>query len=472
MTAECPELPVWLEKADIHAREMKMELIPVHLLEILSHYRRAENKDLDCAEVLAERYESGDLPCGASLTEAIRWHEYAADIGSVKSALRLARLNTWLSETRNMGSVKVKAAKALNNALKDKYVYQENLNMAAQAALLLLEYKPNESEILLIEELLESKKFAAHTDYVVIRDGVRLAQCQRGNSSLSLKVASAKISEDNEFKAGIYRSLEHPLPLVELPNVDFVKKTLDEEFPWFSAINEQIYRQLIVQQHSSMPAFKLRPLLLAGPPGTGKTTYVKRLAELAGVPFRSVMAGGGSDSMFLRGTPRGWSTSRPGAVIQAMATEGIANPLLLVDELEKASPDNRNGRIWDVLLQMLEPATSKVYLDECLQVACDLSWVSWIATVNEIGALPRPLLERFTVIVVQPPGSEHFETLVTGVVTSFAKELGIDARMLPSLDNDNLDVLRRCNGPREISRTARMMIEKKLVDDRRKMRRN
>lgn len=71
--------------------------------------------------MLAERYESGDFPRGGSLTEAIRWHEYAAEIGSVKSALRLARLNTWLSEGKKIGSVKVKAAKAINNALKEKY---------------------------------------------------------------------------------------------------------------------------------------------------------------------------------------------------------------------------------------------------------------------------------------------------------------------------------------------------------------
>ena len=342
-------------------------------------------------------------------------------MGSVKSALRLARLNTWLSEARNMGSVKVKAAKAINNALNEKYTCQQNMNMAAQAALLLIEYKPNKSEILLIEELLEAKKFAKHQDRVVIREGIRLAQCQWGSNRLSLKVASAKISEDGEFKAGIYRALENPLPLVELPDADFVKKSLDAEFPWFSAINEQIYRQLIVQQHSAMSAFKLRPLLLAGPSDTGKTTWAKRLAELCHVPFRSVMAGGGSDSMFLRGIPRGWASSRPGAVLHDMATEGIANLLFLVDELEKASPDSKNGCNWDVLLQMLEPATSKVYLDECLQVPCDLSWVSWIATVNEIGALPRPLLERFTVVVVQALSPEHFEILVKSVVVILLK---------------------------------------------------
>jgi ATP-dependent Lon protease len=105
-------------------------------------------------------------------------------------------------------------------------------------------------------------------------------------------------------------------------------------------------------------------------------------------------------------------------------------------------------------------------------VPCDLSWVSWIATVNEIGQLPKPLLERFTVVLVLAPGEEHFNTLVNGVLNSFAKELGLDTRMLPALDNSDLDVLRMCSGPREISRTARMMVEMKLVNDRRKMMRN
>ena len=470
--AECPDLPVWLEKADIHAREMKTGLIPVHLLEILTHYRRADNQDFSSAEKLAELYETGDLPCGACLEKAIEWHEYATEIGSVKSALRLAMLKSWMTNNTSPHTTKKLAAKAIENALKDKYISETDINTAAKSAQLLLLNKLDEVDLHWIDILLEHKKMTTHPDREIISKNLHLLRCQRSNSHLILKVASSKISDDGEFKAGIYKILEQPLPLICLPNADSLKETLDQEFPWFRSVTEQIFRQLIVQQHSSMPAFKLRPLLLAGPPGTGKTTYVKRLAELSGVPFRSVMAGGASDSMYLRGTPRGWSTARPGAITQCIATEFVANPLFLVDELDKASPDSKNGRIWDVLLQLLEPATASNYLDECLQVPCDLSWVSWIATVNEIGALPRPLLERFTVVVVQPPGSEHFETLVTGVVNSFAKELGIDARMLPSLDNDNLDVLRRCNGPREISRTARMMIEKKLVDDRRKMRRN
>jgi hypothetical protein len=70
------------------------------------------------------------------------------------------------------------------------------------------------------------------------------------------------------------------------------------------------------------------------------------------------------------------------------------------------------------------------------------------------------------------PGPEHFQTLVNGVLNSFTKKLGLDSRMLPTLDNNDLDVLRMFNDPREISRTARMMVEKKLVSDRRKTLRN
>lgn len=468
-----PGYPDWLESAQFAAGEGRTDKIPEHIVGLLSLHRRAETGSTEAAEHIAEAYETGDLPCGGCVYKAAAWHNYAAEIGSVKSALRLARLNRWATDKEaNSGmSIKVMAAKAISNLLKS-YQDKAGLNCAAQAAMLLIDNRANDSELLLIEELLSNKKFAGHPDTEVIRGRIQLTRCQHNETGLRLKVASAIISEDSDFKAGIYKALELPLPLVALPDADYVKQILDEEFPWFASVNELVFRQLVVQQHSSVPAFKLRPLLIAGAPGVGKTTWVKRLAEVSSVPFRSVMAGGGADAMFLRGTPRGWASTRPGAVLQTMATELIANPLFLVDELEKASPDGRNGRIWDVLLQMLEPSTARVYLDECLQVPCDLSWVSWIATVNEIGQLPRPLLERFTVIAVQAPGAEHFQTLVNGVLNSFAKELGLDTRMLPSLDHDDLDVLRLCNGPREISRTARKMVEKKLVNDRRMMMRN
>ena len=251
-----------------------------------------------------------------------------------------------------------------------------------------------------------------------------------------------------------------------------INAILDKEFPWFSSVNALVCRQLAASHFGSKPAFKVRPLLLAGAPGVGKTTWVKRLAELCEVPYRAIMAAGNNDVMYLRGTPRGWSSARPGAVLQTMATELVANPIFLVDELEKASPDSKNGRLWDVLLQLLEPSSAKIYLDECLQVPADLSWVSWIATANELGNIPKPLLDRFTIVVADTPGVEHFKTIVSGSITRYAKELGIDQKMLPQLTQDEFEVLGLCKSPREISRTVALMMEKGLVNELQQMQLN
>lgn len=464
---ECPKLPAWLAKAERLAEDSsKFYKLPQHIQTLYNLHYEAQRGDCQCAEKLAIRYESGDVPCGPSMTTAIEWHKYAVHLGSAASALRLAELLDWsLYEDGNPAGPGVQMAhRALEIILANKHSDRSDLHKAASVAILLLKRNPDEAARSLVENLLEEKKFAEHPDFERIATALRKEKCKAGDDPLSLKVARSKIIEDGGFKLGIYQCLESPLPLVPLAlDIGAIRSVLDEEFPWFNKINDQVYRQMLVGQHSATPAFRIRPLLLAGLPGVGKTSWAKRLAELCKVPFRTVMAGGGTDSMFLRGTPRGWSSARPGAVIQAMAIERVANPIFLVDELEKASAHSNNGRIWDVLLQLLEPASSKTYLDECLQVPCNLSWVSWIATVNTLSGLPKPLLERFTVVLVEQPGPDHFMALVEGAIRAFALEMGMDPRLLPSLDAEDLEILRRCKSPREINRTVQLMLEHALV---------
>lgn len=278
-----------------------------------------------------------------------------------------------------------------------------------------------------------------------------------------LVVVNKEITDDSDFKIGIYSNLRSRLPLTLVAsNLELIITTLNQEFPWFHSANTEIYRQLYARLHSSTPAFKLRPLLLAGTPGIGKTSWVKRVAELCNVPFSTVMAAGSADSMYLKGTARGWSSARPGAIARLIATERVANPLVLVDEIDKAATDTRNGSILDVMLQLIEPATNKNYLDECLQVPCDFSWVSWIATCNKLGGLPKPLLDRFTVVLIEKPGPEHAQTIINGSIKAYAAELGIDERMLHKLDGEDIKILTSLS-PREINRVVRMMLEDQLT---------
>lgn len=465
----CPEMPAWLEKLTGFEEERgHFRKLPEHIQDFYFLYDAAKfNHDAGSAAQIAVKYETGDVPTGPDIELAINWHRYAVENGSVSSALRLAEHFARSDRSEQIEAGIKMAKQALEMLLEHFYLNKHESYEAAAAAKYLLARKPDEESRALVEQLLSQKKFINHPDHEHIASALHRIKCQTGEERLSLKVAQSIIPEDGSFKAGLYKNLELPLPLAPVPlDPDAIKKTLNHEFPWIHRVNEQIYRQLVVSLNSAMPAVHFRPLLLVGLPGVGKTTWVRRLAELCKVPYRTVMAAGGADSMFLRGTPRGWSSARPGAVIQAIASEGVANPLFLVDELEKASGDSHNGRIWDVMLQLLEPASSRTYLDECLQVPCDLSWASWIASANTLSGLPQPLLERFTVMLVEPPGEGHFMALVDGAVRSYAGDLGVDSRMLPALEADALEILRRCRNPREVNRTVRMMIEERLVESR------
>jgi len=471
---ECPDLPTFLEKAEADAMNGNFDAIPLNMAELLTSYRRAKNGEFKFAEHFAERYESGNLPCGGDVNAAMEWHGFAAHHGSVSSALRLAKHNSWQFGTGDNAIIEIRefASLAIANTLKDKNSTNTDFNLAAQAALILFDSKPTEDNLLLVRTLIDHKKMDNHPDYEEINTKLHRMNCHVTSKDISVKVASTRISEDGEFKVGAYKILEGKLPLMGLPDPDQLKAVLDKEFPWCADITEDIYMQIVMLEHSNKPVFKLRPLLLAGPPGVGKTSYVKRLAGLSRTPYRTLMAAGNADCMFLKGAARSYSTARPSAIANVIATEFFVNPMFLVDEIDKTSEDNRNGRLWDVLLQLLEPASSKSYLDECLCVPCDFSHVNWIATANEIGKLPKPLIERFTVKTVQAPGPEHFDTILSNVMNSYAADLGVDVRMFPSFDNQDLALLKRLGGPREINRIARNIIERKTVFARKRQMRN
>lgn len=470
---ECPEMPKWLKAADTALRENKPKKVSETLLELLALYRSASDRNPNSANQLALRIEAGDVPRSNGLEEAIKWHEWAAHLGHVGSKVRLVQLLFFINENAEMiDQAKLHAKEFLAHIVMSKRLSMTEMHRATTVINLALENEPDEECFALVEDVLKANNFDKHPDFNLLQLKMQGNAGTNGKHPLSLQVIKQKIPEDGDFKPGIYKKLERNLPLIRLPDPELVKSTLDKEFPWFSNINVIVYQQLLIQQFNVKPAFKLRPLLIAGDSGLGKTTWARRVAELCNVPFRAIMVGGSNDSMLLKGLARGWSSTRPSLVLQTIATESITNPIFMLDEIDKASPDARNGRIWDVLLGLLEPANSRNFFDECLSMPCDLSWVSWIATANEIGPLPKPLLERFHIVVVKVPGPEHFMTLVYGARKAFAAELGIDTRMLPDLTLLDIEVIKQNASPRKINQTTRFLIEKHMVSESQNAMRN
>jgi hypothetical protein len=257
------------------------------------------------------------------------------------------------------------------------------------------------------------------------------------NNTLSLVIArnisASSSKEDDRLLKPYAEALSGKLiPLVTAPDPEVVFSNLQRTFPWAERLNEVVCRQVAMNRMGRGHAY-IRPLLIYGKPGVGKTRYAQFLSECLGVPFTLFSAAGSADSMLLKGSSRGWSNSRPSFAIETIFRSKVANPLILVDEIDKANKSQNNGSIEQYLHGVLEPGSASQILDECLMVPVNLSAVSWILTANHIEHLSSSFLSRLISIELPQPSVQHHETLVRGMLGGLTKEYQIHDAMVPDI---------------------------------------
>lgn len=218
------------------------------------------------------------------------------------------------------------------------------------------------------------------------------------------------------------------LPLVTTPPLDRVRTSLIAEFPYAAAVIDVVLGDLI-----GRPTIRVRPLLLVGEPGAGKSRFARRLGEALGLTIWRTDAAQADGSAFA-GTDRRWHSAECCHPLLAIARGKTANPLILLDELDKAGTRNDYGRLWDCLLGLLEPETASRYPDPALQIPLDLSHISYVATVNVFDPLPSPLRDRFRISPFPKPSMADLDALWPGLTQSLAAERGVDSRWIAPLD--------------------------------------
>jgi ATP-dependent Lon protease len=227
---------------------------------------------------------------------------------------------------------------------------------------------------------------------------------------------------------------------------------LRSEQPNMSEAADLILKHLHGQYLLGLPA-KLPPMLLVGPPGTGKTRFMRKVAEALKLPFCDISLAGLSDNIKILGLSKYWNSSDAGIIASTLAASDYANPVFMLDEIEKAGVSER-GNPLDALLLLLESETAKCFKDEFLNIPMNVSYSSVIATANSINGLSSPLLSRFVILNIPELDFEGRKSMVRTSYSELLAHSGYNIAFEPTLDDDVVSQLaKKPKSGRELKRT-------------------
>lgn len=240
--------------------------------------------------------------------------------------------------------------------------------------------------------------------------------------------------EANVLRTYIETVLEMPWKKVSRDNQDIIhaKEILEEDHYGLEKVKDRVLEFLAVRALTKKGTSPI--LCLVGPPGTGKTSIARSVARALGKKYVRISLGGIHDEAEIRGHRKTYVGAMPGRIADAMRQAGVANPLMLLDEIDKVSADYR-GDVSSALLEVLDGEQNVKFRDHYLEIPLDLSGVLFIATANDASTIPRPLLDRMEVIEVSSyTENEKFHIAKKYLIPKQLERNGLTEEMLSFSD--------------------------------------
>jgi len=287
-----------------------------------------------------------------------------------------------------------------------------------------------------------------------------------------------KLESQNPQSSDAHVSRNYLNLLVALPwkpgekkeiKLEKARKVLDNQHYGLKKVKDRIIQHLAVLKLKQNGKGSI--LLLVGPPGTGKTSLGRSIAEALDRKYVRISLGGVRDEAEIRGHRRTYVGALPGRIIQGMKKAGERNPVFVLDEVDKVMP-GYGGDPASALLEVFDPEQNNSFSDHYLEVPYDLSEVFFIATANSMESIPKPLLDRMETIQISGyTDTEKFHIGKNHLIQSVLEDHGLDDTQLQFTDDAMSEIINlytREAGVRELKRkiaTIARVASEKIVEE-------
>lgn len=367
---------------------------------------------------------------------------------------RISKLLVIIEQEIEIASIQKKIAEKVKTKIdksQKEYFLREQIKAIQEE---LGEDDENKLEIKKYEEKIESAKLPKEVKEKAVYELNRLK-------------SNASTSEEGVIRSYLDWILDMPWNKKSKDTIDIksAEKVLNKEHYGLNDVKERIIEYLAVKQVSK--SMKGPILCLVGPPGVGKTSIAKSIAESMNRKYARIALGGMKDESEIRGHRKTYVGAIPGRIAYALREAKTSNPLILLDEIDKIS-SNYKGDPQDALLEVLDSEQNYNFRDNYLELPLDLSKTFFIATANSLDTIPRALLDRMEVIEVSGyTYEEKFQIAKRYLLKKELKEHNISEDKIKVSDSALKEIIEgytRESGVRSLTRVIAALIRKSITE--------